>query len=141
MSRQIFVNLAVTDLKKTIKFFTALGFKFNPKFTDKNATCMLIGKDSFAMLLVKKFFKGFIPGKKIADRKSAEVLLAISVKNRKEVDKMVNKAIKVGGKEYRKASDYGWMYSRAFQDLDGHIWEVFYMNEKAMPKEMKTKGK
>lgn len=141
MARQIFVNLAVTDLKKTIKFFTKLGFKFNPQFTDENATCMLIGKDSYAMLLVKKFFKGFIPGKKIADRKSAEVLIAISAESRKAVDKMVDAAARAGGKEYRKASDYGWMYSRAFQDVDGHIWEVLYMNEKAMPKEMKNKGK
>ncbi|MBI2145505.1 glyoxalase/bleomycin resistance/extradiol dioxygenase family protein [Candidatus Woesearchaeota archaeon] len=141
MARQIFVNLAVNDLKKTIEFFTRLGFKFNPQFTDENATCMIIGKDSFVMLLVEKFFKTFLPGKDICDaRKSAEALLALSAESREEVDEMVSNAIAAGGTEYRTAQDHGWMYSRALQDINGHIWEVVYMDESAMPEEMRKKG-
>lgn len=139
MVKQIFVNLPVKDLDKTIEFFTKLGFKFNPQFTDENATCMIIGENMFAMLLVEKFFKTFI-SKEIADaRKSTEVLLALSVGSRNEVNDMVNKAIKAGGKEPRHAQDHGWMYSRAFEDIDGHIWEVFHMDEGKMPEEMKKK--
>ena len=140
MTTKIFVNLPVKDLNKTIKFFTKLGFKFNPQFTDENATCMIIGKDSFAMLLVEKFFKTFIPNKNICyAKKSTEVLVAISVESRAKVDEMAQKAAEAGGKEYRKVQDYGWMYGRAFEDINGHIWEIFYMNEKAMPEEMKKR--
>jgi len=139
MTKQIFVNLPVKDLNKTIKFFSKIGFKFNPQFTDENATCMIIGENIFAMLLVEKFFKTFIK-KEIADTtKSTEVLLGISVDSKKEVDEMVQKAVKAGGKEPREAQDHGWMYGRSFEDLDGHIWEVFHMDENKMPKEMKSK--
>jgi predicted lactoylglutathione lyase len=140
MARQIFVNLAVKDLGKTIEFFTKLGFKFNPQFTDENATCMIIDKDSFVMLLVDKFFKTFIPNKEICDAyKSAETLVALTAESREKVDEMMDKAIAAGGTEYRKAQDYGWMYGRAFQDINGHIWEILYMDESAMPEEMKNK--
>lgn len=140
MAKQIFVNLPVKDLNKTISFFTKLGFKFNPKFTDENATCMIISENIYAMLLVEKFFKGFIPGKDISDtKKSTEVLLALALDNREEVDGMIKNALEAGAKEYREAQDHGWMYQRAFEDLDGHIWEVFYMDEDQMPKEMKNK--
>ncbi|MBI2101319.1 VOC family protein [Candidatus Woesearchaeota archaeon] len=140
MAKQIFVNLPVKDLDKTIEFFTKLGFDFNPKFTDKNATCMIIGENIFAMLLVEKFFRTFIPNKGISDaKKSTEVLVALAVESRAKVDGMVNKAIEAGGKEYRTAQDHGWMYGRAFEDLDGHVWEVFYMDESKMPEEMKSK--
>lgn len=139
MVKQIFVNLPVKDLDKTIEFFTNLGFRFNPQFTDENATCMIIGKDIFAMLLVEKFFKTFTP-KEIADAKnSTEVMLALSVGGRKEVDEMVSKAVKAGGKEPRAPQDHGWMYGRAFEDINGHIWEVFHMDESKMPKEMRKR--
>ena len=93
------------------------------------------------MLLVKKFFKCFIPGKEISDAsKNSEVLVALSVESRNEVDKMINNAVSAGGKEYRETTDFDWMYSRAFQDFDGHIWEILYMDEAKMPKEMKNKG-
>ena len=141
MTRQIFVNLPVKDLNKTIQFFTKLGFKFNPQFTDENATCMIIDKDSFAMLLIEKFFKTFIPNKEICDaKKSAEAIVAISVESRAKVDEMIKKATEAGGKEYRNAQDYGWMYGRSFEDINGHIWEIFYMDESKMPEEMKNKG-
>lgn len=139
MAKQIFVNLPVKDLNKTKEFFTKLGFGFNPKFTDENAVCMIIGENIFAMLLVEKFFQTFIK-KQIADaKKTTEVLTALAVDSREEVDEMVKNAISAGGKEPREPQDYGWMYGRAFEDLDGHIWEVFYMDESKMPQEMKNK--
>ena len=135
MAKQIFVNLHVKNLSKTKKFFSNLGFKFNPRFTDKNAACMIIGKNIFSMLIVEKYFKTFIPKKKISNaKKNTEVLNALSVESRKKVDQMISKAIKEGGKEYRKAQDYGWMYGRAFEDINGHIWEAFYMDESKIPK-------
>ena len=139
MVKQIFVNLPVKDLKKTINFFAKLGFKFNPKFTDENATCMIVGENIFAMLLVEKFFKTFIK-KEICDaKKSTGAILALSVESRKKVDEMIKKVIAAGGKETRKAEDHGWMYGRAFEDINGHLWEVFYMNEGKMPEEMKKR--
>lgn len=133
MVKQIFVNLPVKDLDKTIEFFTKLGFKFNPKFTDQNATCMIVSDNIFAMLLVEKFFKTFIK-KEICDaKKSTEVLLALAVESRDEVDEMMTDAIKAGGSESRAPQDHGWMYGRSFEDINGHIWEVFYMDESKMP--------
>ncbi len=138
MTKQIFVNLPVKDLKKTIDFFTELGFTFNPQFTDDNATCMMIGENIFAMLLVENFFKNFIPTKKICDtKKNIEVLVGLSAESRKKVDETIDKAIAAGGSEYRNAEDHGWMYGRSFEDIDGHIWEIFYMDESKLPEEMK----
>ena len=133
MVKEIYINLPVKDLKKSISFFTKLGFKFNQKFTDENATCMIIGENIFAMLLIEKFFKTFIK-KEISDsKKSTEFLLALSLDSREEVDEFLSKVLKAGGKETREAQDHGFMYARAFEDLDGHIWEAFYMDESAMP--------
>ena len=134
MTKQIFVNLPVKDLKKTIEFFTKIGFTFNPKFTDDNATCMIIGENIYAMLLIEKFFKTFIK-KEISDAtKNTEVLMALSVESKDVVDQMVQKAIDAGGKEPREPQDDGWMYGRGFEDLDGHLWEIFYMDESKMDK-------
>ncbi|MBI2079380.1 VOC family protein [Candidatus Micrarchaeota archaeon] len=134
-TKQIFVNLPVKDLEKTMEFFSKLGFKFNPKFTDENAACMIISEDHiYAMLLVEKFFKSFIK-KEIADaKKSTEVLLALSAGGREEVDAMMKLGLEAGGKETRETQDLGFMYGRALEDLDGHIWEIFYMDESKMPK-------
>jgi len=134
MVKSIFVNLPVKDLKKSVEFFTKLGFAFNPKFTDGNAACMIMGKNIFSMLIVHKFFKTFIKKEISNAKKTTEVLLALQVNSKKEVDEMIAKAIKAGGKDTEKTQDYGWMYGRDFEDLDGHIWEAFYMDEKAMPK-------
>jgi len=134
LTAKLFANLPVKDLDKTIKFFTHLGFTFNPQFTDENATCMNIGNDSFVMLLVEKFFKKFI-NKEICDtNKYTEVILALSANNREQVDNMITKAIEAGGKEYMKSQDYGWMYHRSFEDINGHIWELVYMDESLIPK-------
>ncbi|MDO8554411.1 MAG: VOC family protein [Candidatus Micrarchaeota archaeon] len=138
-NRQIFVNLPVKDLDKTIAFFTKLGFTFNPQFTNENATCMIVSDSIFVMLLVEPFFKSFIK-KDICDaRKSTEVLMGLSAESRVKVDAMVNSAIAAGGKEPRPSQDHGWMYGRVFEDPDGHIWEIMYMDESKMPEEMKNK--
>ncbi len=132
MARKIFVNLPVHDLKKSIGFFTRLGFTFNPQFTDETATCMIVTDDIFVMLLTRDKFKTFIP-KEISDAtKSTEVLVALSLDSRGEVDEMVRKAVAAGGTTYNKPQDHGFMYAHGFQDLDGHIWEVFYMEPSAI---------
>lgn len=137
MKTKIFVNLPVKDLNKTIEFFTKLGFKFNPQFTDENATCMIVGDDIFVMLLVEKFFKTFTK-KEISDTsKNTEVIVALSVEGRENVDKMINKAIEYGGKESREPQDHGWMYGRSFEDIDGHLWEIIYMDESALKNDKK----
>lgn len=132
MTRQIFVNLPVKNLNKSIEFFTRLGFTFNPQFTDENATCMIVDENIFVMLLVDKYFKTFMP-KEICDTsKSAEVLVALSFESRAEVDEIVAKAIAAGGSTYKEPNDMGFMYQHGFQDLDGHLWEVFFMEESAV---------
>ncbi len=132
MATKIFVNLAVKDLNKSIEFFTKLGFKFNPKFTDENATCMIVGEDIFVMLLVEKFFKTFTK-KEIADAsKSTEVLLCLSADSKEKVNEMINNALAAGGTEPGKAVDQGFMYYRVFEDLDGHIWEIMWMDPAAI---------
>ena len=133
MIQQIFINLPVKDLDKSIAFFTKLGFTFNPKFTDQNATCMIIGKNIYAMLLVEKFFSTFTT-KHISDaHKNAEVINSMQLESKEKVDELMNKALKAGAKEPRPAQDLGWMYQRGFEDLDGHLWEVFFMDETKMP--------
>jgi predicted lactoylglutathione lyase len=132
VTTKIFVNLPVKDLNKTIEFFTKLGFKFNPQFTDENATCMIVGEDIFVMLLVEKFFKTFTK-KEICDTsKNTEVIVALSVEGREKVDQMINRAIEAGGRESREPQDHGWMYGRSFEDINGHIWEIIYMDESAL---------
>lgn len=139
MVTNIFVNLPVKDLQKTMSFFTKLGFTFNKQFTDEKAASLEIGKNIYAMLLTESFFKSFIK-KEIADSsKTTEVINAISVESKEQVDEMVEKAFAAGAVKYKETDDYGWMYSRSFEDLDGHLWEVLYMDINAMPKEMKDK--
>jgi hypothetical protein len=135
MATKIFVNLPVKDLDKSKEFFTKLGFTFNPKFTGENAACLIIGENIYAMLLVEPFFKTFTK-KDICDaKKSTEVLLAIDAPSREKVDEMVKKAVEAGGSTYAEPMDYGWMYGHSFADLDGHQWEVLYMDESGIPKE------
>ncbi len=132
MTTKIFVNLPVKDLNRAIEFFTKLGFKFNPQFTDKNATCMIISEDIFVMLLVEEFFKTFTKKEICNTSKNIEAIIALSAENRENVDEMINKAIEAGGIEPRKPQDHGWMYDRAFEDIDGHLWEIIYMNESGL---------
>jgi len=132
MTKQIFVNLPVKDLSRTVEFFKRLGFTFNPQFTDENATCMIIDDNIFVMLLVEKFFKTFTK-KEICDTaKDTEVIIALSTESREKVDEMIQNVFEAGGKESREPQDHGWMYGRSFQDINGHLWEIIYMDEKAL---------
>jgi len=135
MAKQIFVNLPVKDLKKSMNFFTKLGFTFNPQFTDDNAACMIIGENIYSMLLIEKFFKGFTKKEISNAKKTTEVLIAIDAESREKVDELIKKAVDAGGTIYRDPDDHGWMYSHSFADLDGHQWEVLYMDTNKMPNE------
>ena len=129
MNKQIFVNLPVKDLNKSKEFFSALGYAFNPQFSNENGACMIISEDSiFAMLLAEPFFKSFID-KQIANaHEVTEVLTCLSCESRQEVDDLVAKALAAGGKVPRAPQDHGFMYGHGFEDLDGHIWELAYMS-------------
>ena len=132
MTTQIFVNLPVKDLSRTVEFFKKLGFAFDAQFTDENATCMIINDNIFVMLLVEKFFKSFTK-KEICDTtKHTEVIIALSTDSREKVDEMMQNVLQAGGKESREPQDHGWMYGRSFQDINGHLWEIIYMDEKAL---------
>ena len=132
MARKIFVNLPVSDLKKSMTFFTSLGFTFNPQFTDETAACMVVSDDIFVMLLTKTKFKSFIPREICDATKSTEVLVCLSAESRQRVDELVRKAVAAGGKTHQEPQDHGFMYGHGFQDLDGHIWELAYMEPSAV---------
>jgi predicted lactoylglutathione lyase len=135
VARKIFVNLPVKDLKKSMAFFGKLGFTFNTQFTDETAACMVVSEDIYAMLLTHDKFKTFTP-KQICDAtKSTEVLVCLSASNRDEVNELVRKAVAAGGTTYNEPQDYGFMYGHGFQDLDGHIWELAFMEPSAIKKE------
>ena len=137
MTTKIFVNLPVKDLNKTIGLLTKLGFRFDSQFSDPNATCMVVCEDIFVMPLVEKFFKTFTK-KEICDTtKNTEVIVALSAESREKVDEMINKAIDAGGVESREPQDHGWMYGRSFEDINGHLWEIIYMDESALRKDEK----
>ena len=132
MATKIFVNLPVKDLSKSIEFFTKLGFSFNPQFTDEQATCMILGENIFAMLMVEERFKDFTK-KEICDaKKSTEVLIALDAESREKVDEIIKKAVAAGGSTYVEPQDHGWMYIHSFADPDGHQWEIAYMDESAL---------
>jgi uncharacterized protein len=132
MSKQIFVNLPVKDLNQSVEFFTKLGFSFNPQFTDETTTCMIVSDDIFVMLLIHDKFKTFTPNAICDATKSTEVLVSLSSESRTAVDDIVSKAIAAGGKTYNEPQDHGFMYAHEFQDLDGHIWEIVYMEPDAI---------
>ncbi len=135
MATKIFVNLPVKDLNKSIEFFTQLGFSFNPQFTDEKATCMIIGGDIFVMLLVEDFFKTFTK-KELADAsKTTESIICLSAESKEKVDEMVSKAIAAGATTPNAKQDQGFMYGHGFQDLDGHLWEVMWMDMSGMPQQ------
>jgi predicted lactoylglutathione lyase len=132
MATKIFVNLPVNNLKKSIDFFTKLGFAFNPQFTDETATCMIVSDDIFVMLLTYEKFKTFTPKEICDSSKSTEVLVTLSSESRENVDETVRKAVAAGGSTYNEPQDHGFMYGHGFQDLDGHIWEVIYIEPTAI---------
>ena len=127
MHKQIFVNLPVKELKRSVDFYTTLGYTFNPQFTNEHATCMIVGENLFVMLLVEKFFSTFT-SKTIVDASQAtEVLTCVSCDSRAQVDGLVAKARVAGGKVPRQPQDHGFMYSHGYDDPDGHTWELVYM--------------
>lgn len=133
MVNQIYVNMAVNDLERSRRFYEALGFAFNERFTNDQAAALVISDTIYAMLHTHESLKRFT-SKKIADSSTtSEVLLALGVDNRDEVDEMLAKALSAGGKEHREPADHGFMYERAFEDPDGHIWEVSYMDVSQFP--------
>ncbi len=128
MHKQIFVNLPIADMAKSQAFFKALGYSFNPDFTNEMGASLVLGENLFAMLLVHEFFKGFT-AKPLADAKaSTEVIVCLSCESREQVDSLVAKAVAAGGKAPRPVQDHGFMYAHGFEDLDGHIWELVYMS-------------
>jgi predicted lactoylglutathione lyase len=130
-SRKLFVNLAVRDLERSKAFFAGLGFTFNPKFTNDAGACMVVGADSFVMLLTEPFFKGFTKREPCDTTRFSEGLFAIDCASRAEVDAFVDRALATGGSPAMDPSDMGFMYMRTFYDLDGHHWEVFWMDATA----------
>jgi hypothetical protein len=133
MARKIFVNLPIKDMERSRAFFSALGFSFNPQFSNEQGACMVISEDIFAMLLVESFFQTFTK-KPIADaKKSTEVLVCLSCESRDEVDQLVKKALAAGGAAPNAPQDHGFMYAHGFEDPDGHVWELVWMDPAAAP--------
>lgn len=133
MNKQIYVNLPVRNVERSKAFFASLGYSFNPDFSNESALCMVIGENIYAMLLAEPFFQTFTK-KPIADaRTSTEVLVCLSCESRAEVDTLVAKAIAAGGAAPNPPQDHGFMYGHGFEDLDGHVWELVYMDPNAAP--------
>ncbi len=131
-SRKLFVNLAVKDLGRAVDFFTELGFSFDPRFTDETATCMIVSDEAFVMLLVEDKLQDFTK-KELADPATqTEAILALSCESREAVDEFADKALAAGGSPANDPLDYGFMYSRSFNDPDGHLWEVLWMDPVAV---------
>lgn len=128
-AKEIYVNVPVKDLNKSVEFFTKLGFEFHPEMTDEKATCMIVSDTIFVMLLTEPFFKTFTKKELTDATKNTEVILAISVESRQAVNDLVNKALEAGGSASNDPMDEEFMYAWSFQDLDGHLWEVIAMSE------------
>ena len=137
-STMIFVNLPVKDLDRSVDFFTRLGYTFNPQFTDESATCMIVSDTIYVMLLTEAYFRTFMPKEVCDSSRYAEVLVALSAESREAVDEMVGKAIAAGGTTFSEPQDHGFMYQHAFQDPDGHIWELVWMDPSAVEQEPQT---
>ncbi len=129
MNRKIFVNLPVKDLRKSVEYYQGLGFGLHPKFTDDTAACIVISDDIYVMAITHAKFREFTTRTISDSAKSTEVLVAISAESRAEVDEFATRAVAMGGKIHRKPEDHGWMYGQSVEDLDGHIWEMFWMDE------------
>ena len=135
MPKQVFINLPVKDLKKSITFYEAIGFTNNPQFTDETAASMMWSDTIFVMLLTHDKLKQFTSKTIIDARQSVEVSIALSMDSNDEVNAFAEKAVKAGGSEYAEPQDYGFMYQRYVEDLDGHNWEVLYMDMSKFPKQ------
>ena len=135
MAKQIFINLAVKDLQKSMDFYTALGFTNNPQFSDDAGKCMVWSENIFVMLLTHDKFKNFAT-KPIADTKTnVAALFSLPMDNLEAVNKMVTDGLKAGGTEPSEMKDYGFMQQRTIEDFDGHTWEIFYMDMTKFPQQ------
>ena len=130
--RKLFVNLAVRDLERSKTFFSALGFGFNAKFTDDRAACMIVSSEAYVMLLTEPMFKTFTRRELCDTTRQTEGLFALSCESREEVDRLVKTAVTAGGAHAMEPQDHGFMYAWSFYDPDGHHWEVFWMDPKAV---------
>jgi hypothetical protein len=131
MHKQIDVNLAVDNLERSKALFSTIGFSFEPQFISEQAACLIFGENMHAMLLVKDLFKSFTRKSLCNPKESTEALVGLSCDSRDEVDALVAKALAAGGNAPRAPQDYGFMYGHGFEDIDGHIWELIYMDPNA----------
>ena len=131
-SRKIFVNLPVERLDRSVDFFTKLGFTFDPRFTDEDATCMIVSDEAFVMLLVESRFKDFTTKALCDATTQTEAILALSVESREQVDELADKALAAGGSPANDPMEMDFMYGRSFQDPDGHLWELIWMDPSAL---------
>lgn len=139
MPRTIFPNVPVKDVQRARAFWTDLGFAFDERFCDENAVCMIVNDGASVMLLDEEYFKTFV-NDGLADTAShTEVILAVSLESREEVDELVDKALAAGAQPAKEPQDHGFMYGRSLEDLDGHLWELFHMDEAAF-EEMARSG-
>ncbi len=135
MATNMYLNIPVKNLNKSNEFFKKLGFSFNPQFSNEQATCVIISDSIFVMMVQEEMFKGFSK-KEICDtKKSTEVFIGLSAESKEKVIEMVDAAVEAGGSVYSEPQDHGWMYSHSFADLDGHQWDLFFMDVNAMPKQ------
>lgn len=133
MATKVFINLPVKDIGRSRNFFGELGFTFNPQFSDDNAACMIINDSIYVQLLQSDYFATFTR-KAVADaHKTTEVLIALDAASREEVNQFISKAAELGGTIYAEAADHGWMYQHSFADLDGHQWEMAYVDMSQFP--------
>ena len=136
MFKQIFVNLPIKDMARSQAFFKSLGLTFNQQFTNEQGACLELGENLFAMLLVEPFFQGFTKLPISDAKKATEVLIALPLDSREQVDQLVAKAVAAGATTPNAPVDHGFMYQHGFADLDGHQWEVFWMDMSAAPAQM-----
>ena len=133
MKSQIFINLPVKDLEKSMNFYTKMGFSNNPNFSDDSAKCMVFSEEIYVMLLTHDRFKTFIT-KPITDvSKTISALLSISVESVDKMNEIVTNALTAGGNEPIEPKDHGFMQQRTLEDLDGHTWEIFFMDMSKFP--------
>ncbi len=132
MAILVFVNLPVKSLARSVEFFTQVGYTFDPRFTDENATCMVISDTIYAMLLVEPFFRT-MTGREVCDAaQCGEVAVALSTESRAQVDEIIARAVAAGATTPLPSKDYGFMYSHSFRDLDGHLWEYLWMDPSSL---------
>ncbi len=133
MVKSIFLNVPVKDINLSMEFFKAMGFEFNPNFTDDTAACMILNELNYVMLLTYDKFREFTRKEIVNSTDQSEFIFAFSVESRAKLDGIMAKAIAAGGKEPMPSQDHGFMFQRSFEDLDGHLWEVLYIDETQIP--------